>query len=250
MTTTLRAVALVPAAGQGIRLAAPSGQKPAAPPKQLLELDGVPILFWTLRKLAACARIAGVIVSVRPADRAAVEKLLTGEDYGKRVTLVEGGESRQDSVANALARVPPATDLVLVHDAVRPFVELALVDRVLDAAAQTGAAILGLPATDTLKQVEPAAGNHAARILSTIPRERVVLAQTPQVFRFTLLRDALERAAADGFRGSDEAVLVERLGHPVTVVPGSVRNLKITTAADLDFARFLLAGEQGNRKGK
>ncbi|MBI2956650.1 MAG: 2-C-methyl-D-erythritol 4-phosphate cytidylyltransferase, partial [Acidobacteria bacterium] len=136
-------------------------------------------------------------------------------------------------------------ELVLVHDAVRPFVEPALIERVIEAAAETGAAILGLPVGDTVKQVEPAAGTHASRILATIPRERLVLAQTPQVFRYALLREALEGAEADGFRGSDEAVLVERLGHPVTVVMGSERNIKITKPTDLDLARFFLAQERG-----
>jgi 2-C-methyl-D-erythritol 4-phosphate cytidylyltransferase len=226
-----------------------SGGKPAqgaAPPKQLLELDAVPILFLTLRRLAACARLGQLIVAVRPADRAAIEVQLKKEPYGKRATVVEGGESRHDSVANALHAAPADADLVLVHDAVRPFVDAAQVERVLDAAAETGAAILGLPATDTVKQVDPGTSTHGSRVAATIPRERIVLAQTPQVFRAEWLRQAFERADADGFRGSDEAVLVERLGHPVTVVMGSWRNIKITQPADLDLARFLLSQEKGN----
>jgi 2-C-methyl-D-erythritol 4-phosphate cytidylyltransferase len=218
----------------------------AAPPKQLLELDGTPILFLTLRRLAACARLGHLIVAVRPADRSLVEKSLKKEKYGKKVSLVEGGESRHDSVANALRAAPADADLILVHDAVRPFVDPAQIDRVLDAAADTGAAILGLPATDTVKQVDPGTSTHGSRIAATIPRERIVLAQTPQVFRADWLRQAFERAAEDGFRGSDEAVLVERLGHPVTVVMGSWRNIKITQPADLDLARFLLAQEKEN----
>ncbi len=217
----------------------------AAPPKQLLELDGVPILFLTLRRLAACARIGQLVVAVRAADRATVEKQLGKENYGKRVQLVDGGESRHDSVAAALRAVPADAELVLVHDAVRPFVDPAQIERVLEAAAETGAAIVGLPATDTVKQVDPGTSTHGSRISATIPRERIVLAQTPQVFRTLLLRQAFERAEADGFRGSDEAVLVERLGHPVTVVMGSWRNIKITQPADLDLARFLLSQEKG-----
>ncbi len=218
----------------------------AAPPKQLLELDGVPILFLTLRRLAACARIGQLVVAVRAADRATVEKQLGKENYGKRVQLVDGGESRHDSVAAALRAVPADAELVLVHDAVRPFVDPAQIERVLEAAAETGAAIVGLPATDTVKQVDPGTSTHGSRISATIPRERIVLAQTPQVFRTLLLRQAFERAEADGFRGSDEAVLVERLGHPVTVVMGSWRNIKITQPADLDLARFLLSQEKRN----
>jgi len=147
-------------------------------------------------------------------------------------------------VANALRAAPAATALVLVHDAVRPFIELALIERALEAGAETGAAILGWPATDTVKQVEPAGGGHYSRITATLPRERIVLAQTPQVFRYDWLKEAVERAAADGFRGSDEAMLVERLGRTVTVVMGSERNIKITTPADLELARYLLAQEK------
>ena len=239
-----KVVALVPAAGLGVRMAGGKSAQGAAPPKQLLELDGVPILFLTLRRLAGCARLERLIVAVRPADRAEIERRLKKEPYAAKTSVVEGGESRHHSVANALARVPEGTGFVLVHDAVRPFVESALIERVLDAAAQTGAAIVGLPATDTIKQVEPGGTAHGSRITSTIPRERIVLAQTPQAFRLDLLRQAFEHAAADGFHGSDEAVLLERLGHPVTVVMGSWRNIKITQPADLDLARFLLAQER------
>jgi 2-C-methyl-D-erythritol 4-phosphate cytidylyltransferase len=240
MNAAPRVVAIVPAAGLGIRLSARSG----GAPKQFLELDGVPILLWTLRRLAACPRVGGFVVAVRSADRDTVSAWLAREDYGGRVTLVEGGESRHESVARALAAVGPETELVLVHDAVRPFVEAALLERVLDAAAETGAAILGLPATDTLKQVEPATGSHGSRVLATVPRERMVLAQTPQVFRAAVLREAFARAAEDGFRGSDEAVLVERLGRAITVIKGSERNLKITTPDSLELARALLAQER------
>jgi len=243
---TLNVVGIVPAAGLGVRMAGGKSAQGAAPPKQLLELDGVPILFLTLRRLAACARIGQLIVAVRPADRAGIEARLKKEPYGKRTAVVAGGDSRHDSVAAALHAAPSDAELILVHDAVRPFVELAQLDRVLDAAAETGAAILGLPATDTVKQVEPGTSTHGSRIAATIPRERIVLAQTPQAFRADWLRQAFERAAADAFRGSDEAVLVERLGHPVTVVMGSWRNIKITQPADLDLARFLLSQEKGN----
>jgi len=237
MSSAQRIVGIVPAAGLGTRLRPPAvGGKP----KQLLELDGVPILIWTLRRLAACDRLASLIVAVRASDRPCIEGKLAGESYAGRIRIVEGGESRQESVANALRAVPAETDLVLVHDAVRPFVEPPLIERALDAAAESGAAILGLPARDTVKEVEPAGGGHQSSITATIPRERIVLAQTPQVFRFDWLKEAVERAAADGFRASDEAMLVERLGHPVTVVMGSERNIKITTPADLELARFLL----------
>lgn len=246
MGATLRIVALVPAAGLGVRMAGGRSAQGVTPPKQLLELEGVPILVWTLRKLALCPRLQQLIVAVRPSDRAAVEARLAQEDYAARVTVVEGGESRQESVANALRRVPSGTDLVLVHDAVRPFVDPALIEKVIEVAAETGAAILGIPARDTVKQVEPAGGGHGSRIAATLPRERIVLAQTPQVFRTDWLEEAMAAAARDAFRGSDEAVLVERLGHAVTVVQGSESNFKITTPDDLAWARLLLARERGH----
>lgn len=245
MGATRRVVALVPAAGLGVRMAGGRSAQGTAPPKQLLELEGVPILFWTLRKLAACARLEQLIVAVRPCDRPAIEARLAQEGYAARVSVVEGGESRQESVANALRRAPPGTELVLVHDAVRPFVDPALIEKVIETAAETGAAILGIPARDTIKQVEPAGGGHGSRITATLPRERIVLAQTPQVFRTDWLQEAMAAAEQDGFRGSDEAVLVERLGHAITVVQGSESNFKITTPDDLVLARFLLAREQG-----
>ena len=236
----MKTVAIVPAAGLGIRMAGGKSAQGTEPPKQLLELDGVPILLWTLRRLASSSRLERIIVAVRSGDRGHVERLLAGEDYRKRIKLTEGGESRQDSVANALKEIGSEVELVLVHDAVRPFVEPAQIDKVLDTAAAEGAAILGLPATDTVKQVDPAGGGRASRITATLPRERIVLAQTPQAFRADVLREAFAKATAEGFHGSDEAMLVEHSGHAVAVVLGSPRNIKITRPDDIDMARHLL----------
>ena len=236
----MKVVGIVPAAGLGIRMAGGKSAQGSEPPKQLLELEGVPILLWTLRRLAACNRLERIIVAVRSGVRGHVERLLAGEEYRKRVELAEGGDSRQESVANALARVGSGTELVLVHDAVRPFVEVGEIERVIEAARETGAAILGLPATDTIKQVDPAGGGQPSRIAATLPRERIVMAQTPQVFRVEVLRQAVARAAEEGFRASDEAMLVEHSGHEVAVVLGSERNIKITRPADLELARFLM----------
>jgi len=153
--------------------------------------------------------------------------------------MVEGGDHRQQSVANALAGIKAAADdIVLVHDAVRPFVDAELIAAVIAAAAKHGAAIAGVPAVDTIKQVERAA--EGAIITSTIPRERIVQAQTPQGFRYELIKRAFDSAAADGFSGTDEASLVERLGESVWVVMGSARNIKITTPADMELAEYLM----------
>jgi 2-C-methyl-D-erythritol 4-phosphate cytidylyltransferase len=134
--------------------------------------------------------------------------------------------------------VPGDTDLVAVHDAVRPFVEVAVIERAIEEAARIGAVIVAIPSVDTVKQVE------RGQIMGTIPRERIVLAQTPQVFRYKLLKQAFERAAEDGFQATDEASLVEHLGEPVGVVLGSDRNLKITKPADLELAQLFLAEER------
>jgi 2-C-methyl-D-erythritol 4-phosphate cytidylyltransferase len=163
--------------------------------------------------------------------------------------VVHGGDTRQQSVANALTQVDPATEIVLVHDAVRPFVTPEQIGRVIAEARARGAAILGIPAIDTVKEVKRASlPEDVVLITSTIPRERIVLAQTPQAFSYALLRDAFRKAQQDGVTASDESSLVERFGHDVFVVLGSERNLKITRPADMDLARFYL--EQERRKGQ
>src|SRR5205085_8216149 len=145
----------------------------------------------------------------------------------------------QESVAHALAKLnADQDDIVLVHDAVRPFIDDEIVANVVREAQKHGAAIAGLPAVDTIKQVERTA--EGAIITSTIPRERVVQAQTPQGFRYGVIKKAFDSAQADGFIGTDEASLVERMGEDVHVVMGSARNIKITTPADLELAEFFL----------
>ena len=156
--------------------------------------------------------------------------------------MVEGGEHRQDSVANALAALDAAPDdIVLVHDAVRPFVDDETIEGVIEAVKKYDAAIAGVPAVDTVKQVDRTADG--AVVLATVPRERMVMAQTPQGFRFGLLKKAFDEAGADGFLGTDEASLIERAGGTVHVVMGSPRNLKITTPGDLELAEFFLSQE-------
>jgi len=139
-----------------------------------------------------------------------------------------------------------AEDIVLVHDAVRPFVSAEIISEVISAAKKHGAAIAGVPAVDTIKQVERTADG--ALIKATIPREKIVMAQTPQGFRYDVLKKAFDEAAADGFVGTDEASLVERSGHPVAVVMGSPRNIKITTPADLELAEFYSRQNTGGTK--
>jgi 2-C-methyl-D-erythritol 4-phosphate cytidylyltransferase len=223
---------ILPAAGLGTRMAGPQ-------PKQFLSLDGVPILIHSLRAFAAVPRVTHIFVAVRKPEMERVESQVAEFGFKGRVEVVEGGDNRQESVANALAAIEAdANDIILVHDAVRPLIDEATIDRTIDAVIQHGAAIVGLPAVDTIKQVERTA--HGALITSTIPREFIVLAQTPQGFRFGVIERAFAEAIADGFVGTDEASVVERAGHPVAVVPGSAVNLKITQTGDLELAEFYL----------
>jgi 2-C-methyl-D-erythritol 4-phosphate cytidylyltransferase len=225
-------------------MAAPHGAHKGAgvhvktvPSKQFFELGGVPVLIHTLRKFVAVPRVDEIYVALRLAEAGSFKTRLGQEEFTKPIHLVEGGEHRQESVANALAATQAADeDVVLVHDAVRPFVDQEIINNVIDAVVKHGAAIAGLPAVDTIKLVDRSA--EFALITSTVPRERAVLAQTPQGFRLGLLRRAMGEAVADGFTGTDEASLVERSGHEVAVVMGSARNIKITTPGDLELAEF------------
>jgi 2-C-methyl-D-erythritol 4-phosphate cytidylyltransferase len=236
-------VAILPAAGLGTRMGGES-------PKQFRLLDGVPLLVFTLRRLAACPSITEFLVATRSDEVESLSARLAGEHLGRPLRVVSGGETRQQSVANALAQAPSEAELILVHDAVRPLVTRDQVERVIAEARTRRAAILGIPALDTVKEVKRASlPGDVALVTATIPRERVVLAQTPQVFAAALLREAFARAEADGFTTSDEAGLVERLGHDVYVVLGSERNLKITRPGDLELAEFYLRQERAHAAG-
>jgi 2-C-methyl-D-erythritol 4-phosphate cytidylyltransferase len=228
----MQVFAILPAAGLGTRMAGPQ-------PKQFLALAGIPILIHSLRAFAAVERVTAIYVAVRKPEMERVQAQVAEFGFAQKVRVVEGGDNRQESVSHALAALPAEPDdIVLVHDAVRPLIDAATIDRTIDAVVLHGAAIVGMPAVDTIKQVERTA--HGALITSTIPREFVVLAQTPQGFRYGLLRQAFAEANDDGFVGTDEASVVERAGLPVAVVPGSQVNLKITQPGDLELAEFYL----------
>jgi 2-C-methyl-D-erythritol 4-phosphate cytidylyltransferase len=231
-------VAILPAAGLGTRMGAET-------PKQFLELDGVPIVILSLRRIAACPLISEIIVATRPENVERLEARIRQENFKQRIRVVKGGDSRQGSVAQALKLVGDDSELVVVHDAVRPFVTLEQIIRVIEQARRHKAAILGIPAMDTVKEVKRASlPEDVALITNTIPRERVVMAQTPQVFETQLLKKAFAAAEGDCPNASDEAGLVERLGQDVVVVQGSERNIKITSPADMELARFYLHSEQ------
>jgi 2-C-methyl-D-erythritol 4-phosphate cytidylyltransferase len=209
--------------------------------KQFMLLDGSPILIHTVRKFAASDRVSEIVVAVRTEDKEWVSELLAGEFSPKRVRVVAGGNSRQESVENALATLGAGHELVAVHDAVRPFIDLETIHAVFDEAAECGAAIVGVPAVDTVKQVTR--GTTHVKIRATLPREKLVMAQTPQVFRYELLMRAFQSARQDGFVGTDESSMVERLDVEVSVVPGSDRNIKITKPTDMELAHLFLREE-------
>jgi 2-C-methyl-D-erythritol 4-phosphate cytidylyltransferase len=255
----MKVVVIIPAAGLGTRMApVPSAPVPGVQvsagkdtkdkdkkphsSKQFTDLAGTPILVHTLRKFASVEAVSEIWVALRENEIEGFRDRIAREapDLAKkRIELVVGGEHRQESVTNALNAVSAsAEDIVLVHDAVRPLVTPEIIYEVIEAAKKYGAAIAGLPAVDTVKQVERT--SEGAIIKATIPRAGVVLAQTPQAFRYDVIKKVFDEATADGFMGTDEASLAERSGHAVAVVMGSPRNIKITNPGDMELAEFYL----------
>jgi 2-C-methyl-D-erythritol 4-phosphate cytidylyltransferase len=248
----MKVVVIIPAAGLGTRMApvpsAKDASKKSHPSKQFTELGGTPILIHTLRKFAAVDAVSEIWIALRENEIEGFRERLAKESGAKsgpnaglkkRIELVVGGEHRQQSVENALKALSAADDdIVLVHDAVRPFVTAEIIQEVIEAAKKYGAAIAGLPAVDTVKQVERTA--EGAIVKATIPRAGIVLAQTPQGFRYSIIKKVFDEAAADGFTGTDEASLAERSGHEVAVVMGSPKNIKITSPGDMELAEFYL----------
>ncbi len=240
----MKVIVIIPAAGLGTRMAPVPGAKArnAPPSKQFTELGGTPILIHTLRKFASVAAVTEIWIALRENEIAGFRSRVQSEAADilkKDVDFVIGGEHRQQSVENALRKISAAPDdIVIVHDAVRPFATPEIIEEVIEAARKYGAAIAGLPAVDTVKQVERTADG--ALIKATIPRASIVMAQTPQGFRYSVIKKAFDEASADGFLGTDEASLVERSGHEVAVVMGSPQNIKITSPSDMDLAEFYL----------
>ena len=229
---------IIPAAGLGTRMGRSAPEKEGISRKQFMLLNGSPILLHTIRKFVSSPSVSEIVVALRADDLAWAAELFKTQGFGKAVRTVEGGESRQQSVENALATIGDDTELVAVHDAVRPFIELPAIERVISEAKETGAAIVGIVPIDTVKQV------HRNKVRATLPRERLILTQTPQVFALSLLRQAFEKARQDLFIGTDESSLVERLEQvEVSVVLGTDRNIKITKPSDMDLARLYLALE-------
>lgn len=227
MTERKLNTAIIPAAGIGARMHADRA-------KQMLTLGGVPVLVHTLNRFQHCESIDQIILVLQPNLTSEVLGLVSRHNLKKVARVVAGGAERQDSVYRGLQVVKEEdAGIIVVHDAVRPFVKPAEISSVVDRAASTGAALMALAATDTIKQVK------SGRVQRTVDRKRIYYAQTPQAFRYSIIRDAFERAYADHFMGTDESQLVERIGQRVSIVEGSPLNIKITRPFDLRLAEAI-----------
>lgn len=230
-----RVVTIVVAGGAGKRMGGDL-------PKQFLLLGGRSILDRAVSAVAASGRVDGIVLALPPSFPSGVRESYRAVE--KVMAVVEGGDERHDSVRNALRAVPPEAEVILVHDAVRPFVPQELIDRCVDLAAEHGAVVPVIPLRDTVKR-----WSAEGRTLVTVDRSKLMRAQTPQAFRSEVLRDAYRKAEEEGYRGTDDASVVERAGHPVIPVPGSEENLKITLREEYRMAAGLLREEPDFRIG-
>jgi 2-C-methyl-D-erythritol 4-phosphate cytidylyltransferase len=222
---------IIVAAGRGVRLG-------GLVPKQYRELGGVPMLLRALRPFASHPEVAHVVV-VLPAADAVRPPLFLAELTGGTLSVVAGGAERSDSVARGLSALPAECAVVLVHDAARPLVDRDIIDRVIAVARGGEGAVPAIAIGDTVKEAD-GADQGVPRVLRTVPRERLWMAQTPQGFPRALLETAHARARKDGVGATDDAALVERMGGTVVLVPGSRRNFKVTTDEDFLLAERIL----------
>jgi 2-C-methyl-D-erythritol 4-phosphate cytidylyltransferase len=225
-----KTVAVIPAAGLGVRMG-------SARPKQFINLEGMPILAVTLRSFHRCRLVDAIIIVVPNGDVEYCRKEIVQRHKLDRVKkVVPGGDRRQDSVRLGLAATGGEYDLVVIHDGVRPMISPEIIERLIDAAKTHRAIITGLPAKDTIKEVDS-----ANEVVLTHDRERLWLIQTPQAFRYKDIWEAHQMALEKGWEeATDDSVLIERMGIPVKVVKGSENNIKVTTPGDLELARFWL----------
>lgn len=224
----MKVSAIIPAAGQGRRMG-------ASIPKQFLLLKGKPILHYTLQAFRQCAVVSSVTLVVPPKDVETVRNEWRGlSDFVQRI--VAGGEQRQDSVFNGLKAIDEDTEIVIIHDGVRPFVTQEMIRESVEAALEHGGAVVGVPLGDTIKRL-----GEDRFVERTVDRDSLWAMQTPQTFRYDLLREAFEKAYGESFYGTDEASLLERLGRKVKIIPGSPLNIKITRKEDLILSEGILS---------
>ncbi len=226
----MRTTGIIVAAGRGVRMQ-------SRVRKQYLLLDGIPLLCHALRAFDGCPEIERIFLVIPKEDFVFCRKtLLKAISLAHPVDLIPGGRERQDSVYHALAASEGAAPLVAIHDGVRPFVLPGHISETIRCAASAGAAVLAVPAADTLKR-----GDETLCVKETLPREGIWIVQTPQCFRYEIIREAHEKAKQEGVYATDDAHLVEQAGFPVKLVPGSRFNFKITTSEDLALARAVQA---------
>jgi 2-C-methyl-D-erythritol 4-phosphate cytidylyltransferase len=229
VTSSKLNIAIIPAAGIGTRMHADRA-------KQMLELGGVPLLIHTLSRFEDCEAVDQIILVLQSNLITDVLALISRHNLKKIARVVGGGAERQDSVYRGIQVIKEeVANIVVVHDAVRPFIRPEEIRAVIARAQNTGAALMAMAAVDTIKQVK------SGRVQRTLDRKRIFHAQTPQAFRYPIIREAYERAYADGFTATDDSQLVERIGHRVSVVEGSPINIKITRPFDLRLAEAIKA---------
>ena len=220
--------AVIVAAGKGIRMN-------DTVRKQYLPLAGRPVLAHCLTSFEECNLINKIILVVPEDDFDFCRKEILPARSEKTVRLVPGGEKRQDSVYNGLLAADENTGIVVIHDGVRPFIDIEMLELCISGAKEVGACILGIPVQDTVKQVES-----SGHIIKTLERDTLWLAQTPQAFQYEIIRKAHENARLKGYAGTDDAFLVEKMGKHVKIIKGSKNNIKITTREDLRIAEGML----------
>lgn len=220
--------AIIAAAGKGLRM-----QNTLR--KQYLEIAGLPILCHTLRAIDTCGSVNEIILVV-PEEEINYSRynIISRIKLSKKINLIAGGAERRDSVYNGILAVKDVNSLVLIHDGVRPFIRPEQIDACISAAKDSGASIVGVPVYDTIKNV-----TNSGIVNKTLPREKIWLAQTPQVFKYSIIKDALDNAIKSNYSGTDDAFFVENMGKSVKMVKGSKLNIKITTKEDLHLAQAI-----------
>ena len=206
--------------------------------KLAVELNGKPLLAWTISRFESTEIIDEIIVVTREDEIEKVKELTLSEGFRKVSSIIKGGAFRQQSTQNGLNATSDDSTVVLVHDGARPLIRTSDIERIAESAEENGAALLALPSKESVKEV------HDGRVTKTLPRELIWLAQTPQGFRKELLQEALSSAEKEGYVGTDEASLVERIGKEVAVVEGHGSNIKVTVSSDIRVVQSLLEGEE------
>ena len=227
--------AVIPASGLGKRLGRLSG-------KAFALIAGEPLIAYTIRAFQDCPQVHEMVLLVRPDEIPSARELVDSRGFSKVKAIIPGGEVRQDSVRNGLAKVSPDSEIIAIHDGARPLVNQETIASTIEAADTDGAAIAAVPVIDTIKS-----SLDGLFVTSTLDRQTLFAVQTPQTFQRSIITEAYDRAYADCYYGTDDASLVERLGIPVRVVQGSYENIKVTTPTDLRTAEALLISDFGFR---